>query len=69
MHVPQWLHRLRPAFATRRQRRHADQALGYDAALPLGALALVVGSAGADMGGPPDYLPSDAGSFSVSDGF
>jgi hypothetical protein len=68
MNVTRWLSRLRPAFATRGQRRQSDAALAHDAVLPLGALALVVGAT-ADMGAPPDYLPIDAGTYGGGEGF
>jgi hypothetical protein len=71
MHLSRWLSRLRPAFATRSQPRHrqSDPALAQDAALPLGALALVVGGAAAIASAPPDYLPIDAGYTSGAEGF
>jgi hypothetical protein len=72
MHVPQWLRRLRPAFATRNQpgRASTDRALAHDAALPLGAFALVVGgAAGMNNIAVPDYLPGDAGAYSAGTGF
>jgi hypothetical protein len=72
MHVPQWLRRLRPAFATRNHpgRATSDRAGPHDAALPLGAFALVVGGAATmDMGAPPDYLPGDAGTYGAGVGF
>jgi hypothetical protein len=75
MHVPQWLRRLRPAFATRNQpgRASSDRALAHDAALPLGAFALVVGGAAgmnnSAVSAVPDYLPGDAGAYSAGVGF
>lgn len=69
MYVTRWLSRLRSAFAVHGRQRRSDRAMAQGTALPLGALALVVGVAAADVNAPADYLPVDTGYLGGAEGF